>query len=263
MIATRIITSLGKVSILRRMLHWQADRYPENSVVAIGYGRAADLLWRRHHRYVNGYWIGHYELAVQEALCRELRAGDTVFDVGAHAGFFSLLAARRVGKNGRCIAFEPSPENCASIAEQIALNPSCHCSIAPEAISDLNGTAPFSIPASGSSVAHLGAPATGEHDSRVKTITLDAACDRFGKPDLIKMDIEGGETRALAAASKMLLEHRPIWLMELHGPECEREVKSILQQARYDFFNLQGVALTPTQTLPGHFIARPAEGTAT
>jgi hypothetical protein len=89
--------------------------------------------------------------------------------------------------------------------------------------------------------------------------TVDGACARFGKPDFIKMDIEGAEARALKGASHTLRNLRPAWLIELHGSECEREVKALLQEAGYAFFDLQGAALNPGQGLPHHFIARPCQ----
>jgi FkbM family methyltransferase len=253
----RIITSIGRIPWLGRALRWYARQYPENSVIKIKHGHAAGLLWRRHHRYVNGYWIGHYELPIQEALKRELKPGHTFFDIGANAGFFTLVAARLVGASGRCIAFEPSRDNCASIREQIAVNSLCHCSVVSEAISDMVGSAFFSFAANGSATAHLGETKKGERRLPVKVTTLDGVCARFGKPDFIKMDIEGAEIPALKCASHALRNLRPGWLIELHGSECEREVKVLLREARYAFFDLQGVALNPSRILPNHFIARP------
>jgi FkbM family methyltransferase len=257
MITPRIITTIGRVPWLGRALRWYARQYPENSVVKIRHGHAAGFLWRRHHRYVNGYWIGQYELPIQEALKRELKPGHTFFDVGANAGFFILVAARLVGMSGRCVAFEPLPENDASIYEQIELNSLCPCSVVGEAISDRVGSAFFSFPSTGSSVAHLGESRKGEQRLPVKVTTVDGACARFGKPDFIKMDIEGAEARALKGASHTLRNLRPGWLIELHNSECEREVKALLQEARYAFFDLQGIALNPSRILPNHFVARP------
>jgi FkbM family methyltransferase len=242
-----------------RLSRWYASRYPENSVVKIRHGQAAGLFWRRHHRYVNGYWIGHYELPIQEALKRELKPGHTFFDFGAHAGFFTLVAARLVGPDGHCIAFEPLPENCASIREQIEMNSLCPCSVVNEAISDSVGSAFFSFSTTALSTAHLGESRPRERQTVVKVTTVDGACIRFGKPDFIKMDIEGAEVQALKAASHALRHLRPGWLIELHGPECEREVRALLREARYGFFDLRGIALNPGQTLPHHFIARPLE----
>ena len=253
-----IIASIGRVPGLGRAIRWYARQYPENSVVKIRHGHAAGFLWRRHHRYVNGYWIGHYELPIQEALKRELKPGHTFFDIGANAGFFVLVGARLVGTSGRCIAFEPLPQNDASIREQIELNSLYSCSVVSEAISDRIGSAFLSYAMTGLATSHLGPSRKGERPLPVKVTTLDGACARFGRPDFIKMDIEGAEAQALKCASHTLRKLRPGWLIELHGSECERTVKGLLQEARYAFFDLHGVALNPSQVLPNHFIAHPS-----
>src|SRR5688572_25684309 len=107
--SARLIETLGKVPLLSQALRWYARRHPEGSVVTIKSGEAAGFKWKRHHRYVNGYWLGQYELPLQQALKRELKPGDTFFDVGANAGFFTLIAARLVGPTGKCVAFDPAP----------------------------------------------------------------------------------------------------------------------------------------------------------
>jgi FkbM family methyltransferase len=259
MLATRLITSIGRVPGLSHAARWYASRYREGSVVTIRHGEAAGLLWRRHHHDVNGYWIGHYEIPLQEALKRELKSGDTFFDIGANAGFFTLIAARLIGKQGRCIAFEPCPDQSMRIRGQIDLNGFPQCQGVTEAISDFEGSAPFSFPATGSSTAHLGESRKGEQEVRVRVMTLDGACVRFGNPDLIKMDIEGAESRVLKAASHTLRTVRPRFLIELHGPECEREVKILLRDASYSFFDLQGRSLDSGNVLPNHFMGRPSE----
>src|SRR6266481_5472582 len=50
-----------------------------------------------------------YEPVFYRAFADEIREGMTVFDIGAHIGFFTLAAARRVGAKGRVFSFEPTP----------------------------------------------------------------------------------------------------------------------------------------------------------
>src|SRR5437867_2716062 len=46
------------------------------------------------------YWTGSYERAVQASLVSILQSGSTFWDVGAHVGFFTLIAARLIGAEG-------------------------------------------------------------------------------------------------------------------------------------------------------------------
>ena len=51
----------------------------------------------------------------------EIQPGDTVIDIGAHVGFFSVFAARKA-KRGRVYSFEPAPQNFALLQKNVALN---------------------------------------------------------------------------------------------------------------------------------------------
>lgn len=258
MLKENLTHTLGSLPLAGRALRWYANQYAEGSIVQIKQGHAADLLWKRHHRYVNGYWIGHYEFPIQDALKRLLKPSDTFFDLGANAGFFTLIAARLVGNEGKCVAFDPSPDNTKSISEQLTLNSLDQCTVVMEAIADFEGEADFFFASPGSSLGHLGKSKNGEQQTKVKVTTLDNAVIRFGAPNLVKMDIEGAEVQALRGASLVLKQIRPVWLIELHSARCEKEVRELLASADYEFFDLDGASIRRSQELPGHCIAKPS-----
>ena len=52
-------------------------------------------------------------------------------------------------------------------------------------------------------------------------------------PQVVKMDIEGGEVMALPGMRRVLAEARPLMLMELHGPESSRAAWETLSAAGY------------------------------
>lgn len=247
---------LGSLPFLGSVLRAAANRYAEGSVVTIRQGYVAGYRWRRNHRYVNGYWIGQYELPLQQALVGELKKGNTFFDVGANAGFFTLVAAKAVGSQGRCVAFDPSPVNHENIQEQLRLNCLRYCEAVMEAVADRDGREQFSFGAPGSPTGKLGQGGTREQTIDVVVTTIDRAVERFGVPNVIKMDIEGAEVKALEGAKDTLLRHRPTWIIELHGSECATGVYSILSQAGYVFLDLNGSNIPADRPLPQHVIAR-------
>src|SRR5262249_9898465 len=159
--------------------------------VTIQSGFAAGLKWKRHHRYVNGYWIGNYEHDIQRAIVRLLgpsTRGRVFYDVGANAGFFSVLAAKHVGPSRRVFALEPLPENIASIQEQIALNQLEQVELVPRAVGAALGTSEFSFPEDENSIAHLGpARAKGERTTVVEVTSLDAFVKDHPRPSLVKI----------------------------------------------------------------------------
>ena len=78
---------------------------------------------------LNDHFVGgviaqtkEYEPYVIKELERLLNPGDTFVDVGANIGYFTLLAAGKVGKKGKVIAFEPWPDNCQLLEKSIAEN---------------------------------------------------------------------------------------------------------------------------------------------
>ena len=73
-------------------------------------------------RYEMGYRTGIYESAVQKVLVEHLRSGNIFYEVGAHIGFFSLLAAGLVDGSGEVVAFEADPSNVRFIQEHFRRN---------------------------------------------------------------------------------------------------------------------------------------------
>jgi FkbM family methyltransferase len=255
MFSAQAIRTIGKVPLLSKAVRWYANRYDEGSVTTIRSGYAAGLRWRRHHRYVNGYWTGQFEWPVQQILKRELSIGDTFYDIGANAGFFALVAWNLVGPTGRVVAVDPDPANVESINAQIALNKCTNWLTLATAVADSRGVASFCRDAVDSSMARLndGTP-TGETFD-VPLCTLDDILNQAAPPNFIKMDIEGAEVAALRGAKRLLAECSPKWLIELHNSDCATGVREILSAAGYRLTQLDRTTPFVEQTYPVHVLA--------
>lgn len=59
----------------------------------------------------HGCWIGSYEYHKRRLFEQAVTPGSAVFDIGAHVGFYTLLASVLVGDQGRVVAFEPNAGN--------------------------------------------------------------------------------------------------------------------------------------------------------
>jgi FkbM family methyltransferase len=250
------ITALGKVPGLSGLLRRLASRYPEGSVVTIRSGFAQGMKWRRSHRYVNGYWLGHFESDVQAAVGRLLSPGDFFLDLGANAGFFSLVAHRRIGLTGKCVSVDPDPANCQNMAELAKLNNLTNWTILQRAVAEAAGKLRFAVAGPGSPTGHLAGDDESGEVSEVEVTTIDAICRQHGSPRLIKMDIEGAEVRALKGAMETLRDLRPAWLIELHSQELAQEIRKILGGAGYRFSTLAGEAIDDSRPLEHHVIAQ-------
>ncbi|HEB66176.1 MAG TPA: FkbM family methyltransferase [Chloroflexi bacterium] len=185
------------------------------------------------------YWLGTYEPELQAAIRRWVRPGWTVYDAGANVGYISLLLARAVGSEGRVFAFEALPANQERWRRNAALNPQGGAlRLIPAAVADKTGSARFLVGPSddtGKAAGSAGRALEYAESVEVPAVSLDDFVYAQGNPppDLVKMDIEGGEVLALPGMARLLREARPLLFLELHGPESARAAWDALAAAGY------------------------------
>jgi FkbM family methyltransferase len=172
--------------------------------------------------------LGSYESGVQEALQKHAGKGDVVFDVGAHVGFFSLLASKVVGEGGRVVACEPDPYMSERLRTNLKLNARGNVSWENVAVGETSSRKSF---ASGGGA---GTGSLSEDGSiEVEVVTLDRLAEKWGAPAVVKVDVEGGELDVLAGGSRVLREHRPVLIVEAHGAENEKAAVHMLENLHY------------------------------
>jgi FkbM family methyltransferase len=171
-----------------------------------------------------------YEPAFYRAFTEILAAGMTVLDIGAHAGFFAIGAARRVGAGGKVYAFEPAPETAALLKRHIDLNGfTDRVEVVRAVVCDTPGTVPFyargvSMAASLSrhntetlSPERLAAPTV---EIEAPSTTIDQFCTERGiSPNVVKLDVEGAELLVLRGAEQLLRDREARVLCEVHPAE--------------------------------------------
>ncbi len=253
----KLISQLGSIPLAGYCLRKFARLYREGSVVRIKSGYLAGYKWKRSHRYPSSYWLGNYELPIQKCLVRELKPGEIFFDIGANAGFFSLLASKLVGEKGYVFAFEPLAENIEAVKAQLAMNRVLNCTVVEAAISDSVGEVKL-WEGPDTSTAHIVDQGYEQKVVKsVKSITLDEFVRTTRSPDFIKMDIEGAEVQALQGADVLLSgPNPPRFLIELHGEADWRQVRKILEHAGYSFHILERDEVLPDY-MPFHVLAFP------
>lgn len=150
---------------------------------------------------VRGAWEPFESTLFEQALS----PGMTAFCLGAHIGYYALLAARRVGPRGRVYAFEPGPENFRLLVENVDANGYRNVVAVPRAVSNVTGRVRL----------HLNASNTGDHriypgdeprpSLEVDVVRLD---DWLGgaetAADVIQMDLQGAELLALDGMQALL-----------------------------------------------------------
>jgi FkbM family methyltransferase len=157
---------------------------------------------------IRGLVAGSYEQPIADLLNAELRPGMTMLDVGAHIGYFSLLAARRIGATGRVWSFEPDPANRASLVKNLEVNGmSDRAQVVPLAVTASVGESHlYRVPGdTGSSTVYAGRLVRGD-PLAVGTTSLDAwaRSQDWPRVDLVKIDVEGAECAVLAGMSELV-----------------------------------------------------------
>ncbi len=230
--------------LLRGALNKAAPQGLSEAQVAAGLLGGASLLLDMQTE--KDYWLGSYEPDLQDAIRKYIRPGMVVFDVGANIGYTGLMLARAVGEGGRVLAFEPLPANVERIRKNAALNPEgSRLQVFELAVSRSAGRTHFRVHASNA----MGRMEETEGRSEgylqtieVETASLDELVYERGlpAPDVIKMDIEGGEALALPGAARLLKEKHPLVLLELHGPQAAQVAWQVLTEAGYRLSRLGG-----------------------
>jgi FkbM family methyltransferase len=172
---------------------------------------------------------GTYETETQEVLVEHVRRGDVVFDIGANAGYFTLLASRLVGPEGRVVAFEPLPRALELLRRHVELNAVENVQVVDAAVSSRDGEALFRDDSL--TMGRL----TDDGDIRVRLVALDGLCaaGELPVPDVLKIDVEGAELDVLEGARTLLAERHPALLVSTHGRASHEACCAFLSAAGY------------------------------
>jgi FkbM family methyltransferase len=247
------------------LLRWLAhQRLPKGNRVWVQIpSGAAQGLWLKLDPYLErGYFTGCPEPGVQEVIAAHLKPGGCFYDVGAHIGFYALLAARVVGEQGTVVAFEPDPANVEVLRDNLARNNMIQTDVITSAVWSSRGRVNFQRDGSdqGAKSSRRGAVIAAEFPPpnanliEVEAITLDEYAQNGPRPTLIKVDVEGGEAEVLIGAERLIAETKPVWLIEVHHQEAASCLEARFSSRGYSLVWLPG---HPGFPFPRHLLARP------
>jgi FkbM family methyltransferase len=161
------------------------------------------------------YLYGDWESPVTQTLRKEIHPGMTTLDIGAHIGFYTLIMAQNVGKDGRVFAFEPNPEVQGYLRENILQNGYPNVIVCPVALFREEG---FGVMKGHDSLIASLSPLPVESGGKIPMRVYDriAAPLGIGRVDLIKMDVEGAELDILFGMKELLERDHPSLVIEVH-----------------------------------------------
>lgn len=173
------------------------------------------------------------EVRLARFMIRQLKTGDAYLDIGAHFGYFSLLAAQLVGTSGLVRAYEPSTEAFSILAQNAERSGGAVITAVRSAVSDKVGEETFyEFPAKYSEYntlergQYVGEAWLTDGVARpvsIPTTTVDALTDKGFHPAFIKIDVEGAEHRVLVGARGYLAAQKPMVVMEYLAAKGENE----------------------------------------
>ncbi|MCC6147333.1 MAG: FkbM family methyltransferase [Anaerolineaceae bacterium] len=218
---------------------------PPQTVLPVLQGRLRGKKWIAGSS-LHGFWLGTFERGKRIVFEQTVKENSVVFDIGAHVGYYTLLASVLAGPGGRIFAFEPLPANLVYLKEHLRLNNVENATVLEAAVSDKYGTACFED-SPGRAMGRL-SPAG---KLQVEMVSLDEliASGELPAPDCIKMDIEGGEAAALSGAMSVLAQYHPIIFLATHGDAVHRECCLLLRSLGYELQPLDGMNLESSSEL--------------
>jgi FkbM family methyltransferase len=194
-------------------------------------------------------WLGTYEMSKRQSFVDATRPGMVVLDVGAQAGYYTLLSSQLVGATGTVFAIEPVPRNLDFLRTHLEINRRRNVTVLAAAAAESDGNGTFQT----EQTSYMGrlSPSGG---LQVRTVALDSIATKHGvRPDIVKIDVEGGEAEVLRGASHILAEHRPLVFLATHGPVPHEQSCAVLRDHGYQLEPLDA----PTVAAAREILARP------
>lgn len=201
--------------------------WPNKSIIEIEGSKMymnTDELPERYGKAFRDYAIFRsWEKSTTEMFKKVVKQGDVVVDLGANMGYFTLLAARLVGKEGRVYPFEPAPLNYSLLIKNIELNGYDNVVPIQKAVSNVSGAVRLFL-----SNEDMGNNTIYQYGDDREVVEVESvALDEFFKDkkhrvDVIKMDIEGAEMAALLGMDRIIRENKNLKIFSEFYPSLIR-----------------------------------------
>ena len=217
--------------LVRRVLDPLTDRIP---VPVLG-GPNRGRLWSLASA-GSGYATGRRAADQIRFLRSLIRPGDVVWDVGAHHGYVTLMAAAAVEEAGVVHAFEPGERNAGILERHLRWNGARNATAHRLALGAADGEADFG----GGYTSKT--QALGRGDERV-TVRRGASLVADGDaraPDVMKIDVEGAEAEVLAGVAGILPADARL-VIAMHTPEADAACGEVLGDLGFSTFPTGGL----------------------
>jgi FkbM family methyltransferase len=181
--------------------------------------------------------LGYTERKLTDWLLASARPGETWLDVGANCGYTSLALARAVGPRGRVFGFEPALTTAACLEQTGRVNGLDQLVAIPFALSEASRPCMSRfVTERGMIDSQLPAGGTAQMTAII-AVGLDALWEGLCAGDPVvhgmKIDVQGMELDALRGMRRLLAQHRPKIVLEIHRDVPRDEVLDVLESCGY------------------------------
>ena len=176
----------------------------------------------------SGYGSGKRESKQMAVLWQLMRPDDVVWDLGAHYGFVTICAARRVKDAGEVFSFEPSKSNYWFLQRHIRWNRLRNVTTLNCAVGDFDGPTTFG----GGSTSKQHKLGGGSEVVNVRTISALVNSGECRPASFMKIDVEGAES-AILRSSMNVISPSTRMLVAVHSFEVYNDCMSALRAANF------------------------------
>jgi FkbM family methyltransferase len=170
------------------------------------------------------------------------KEGDTVIDIGAHIGRYTITSSKQVGNTGKVLAIEADPDNFQLLKRNIALNNLTN--VIPLNYAVFSERTKIKLYEQSASAKYnsvmLTRAAKTKNYVEVDADTLDSILERNGvnQVNWIKIDVEGAEFEVLKGSAKTLSNENISLLIEIHNIEDPRHYDNIVDFLKYHNYEI-------------------------
>jgi len=249
----------------RRVAHRARAAVRRRRVVTVQAGAASGLRIGLDSASAD-YESGTNEEALQRVIVDRLGPGAVFYDVGSNVGFFTLIAARRVGDLGQVHAFEAVPDVARALRRNVERNRFANVTVHECAVGAAEGVVDLFLSShpGGATISERDRPRNHTRTITTRVTTLDDVVDAGARPpDLLKVDVEGAELDVLEGATRVIDRARPVVVCEVDDADARRAetkteaVRGFLAGRGYGVTRL-GDAYPDGRSVVVHLLGEPA-----
>ncbi|MBD2358437.1 FkbM family methyltransferase [Tolypothrix sp. FACHB-123] len=254
-------SNISNKNLLGQLLRFPLKVIPPATIMPILQGKLRGKKWivgSGQH----GSWLGSYEYDKQILFQQIVTQRSVIYDIGAHTGFYALLASVLVGANGKVVAFEPDPRNLFYLKKHLQLNQIQNVTVIEAAVSDSCGKMFFEgstflgqLPSQGNIESSFLGRLSSQGNIQVKTVAIDELINKeqIPIPNFLKIDVEGAELLVLSGAKQTLSKAHPTILLATHGAKVHQQCCEFLKSLDYKLEAINGGSIQESCELIAYF----------